>query len=126
MLPGPVFTFELMTTARRGRLYLVRAFYAVVLLVILWAVHSGVGIRHRRRAVLSASAVFRSISVLWNRDRPGGAVLALTPALVAGVIADEKQCKTLHYLMASQLTSSEIVLGKLLVRMLYMLVLWSR
>ena len=46
-------------------------------------------------------------------------VLLLTPALVAGVIADEKQRKTLHYLMASQLTSAEIVLGKLLVRMLY-------
>jgi ABC-type transport system involved in multi-copper enzyme maturation permease subunit len=49
--------------------------------------------------------------------------LALTLALVAGVIADEKQRKTLHYLLASQLTSSEIVLGKLLVRMLYMVVL---
>jgi ABC-type transport system involved in multi-copper enzyme maturation permease subunit len=49
--------------------------------------------------------------------------LALTPALVAGVIADERQRKTLHYLMASRLTSSEIVLGKLLVRMLYMVVL---
>ena len=50
-------------------------------------------------------------------------VLLLTPALVAGVIADEKQRKTLHYLMASQLTSAEIVLGKLLVRMLYVTVL---
>ena len=50
-------------------------------------------------------------------------VLLLTPALVAGVIADEKQRKTLHYLMASQLSSAEIVLGKLLVRMLYVSVL---
>jgi ABC-type transport system involved in multi-copper enzyme maturation permease subunit len=50
-------------------------------------------------------------------------VLVLTPALVAAVIADERQRKTLHYLMASRLTSSEIVLGKLLVRMLYLLVL---
>ena len=40
MLPGPVFNFELMATARRGRFYLVRAFYATVLLVILWTVHS--------------------------------------------------------------------------------------
>ena len=46
-------------------------------------------------------------------------MLVLTPALVAGVIADEKQRKTLHYLMASRLNSAEIVLGKLLVRMLY-------
>ena len=50
-------------------------------------------------------------------------VLLLTPALVAGVIADEKQRKTLHYLMASRLSSAEIVLGKLLVRMLYVTVL---
>ena len=50
-------------------------------------------------------------------------MLLLTPALVAAVIADEKQRKTLHYLMASRLTSIEIVLGKLLVRMLYVLVL---
>src|SRR5262249_41620129 len=50
-------------------------------------------------------------------------VLALTPALVAGVIADEKQRKTLHYLLASRFTSAEIVLGKLSVRMLYLGVL---
>ena len=50
-------------------------------------------------------------------------VLVLTPPLVAGVIADEKQRKTLHYLMASRLSSAEIVLGKLLVRMLYVTVL---
>ena len=50
-------------------------------------------------------------------------MLVLTPALVAGVIADEKQRKTLHYLLASRLTSPEIVLGKLLVRMLYVGVL---
>ena len=31
MLPGPVFNFELMATARRSRFYLIRAFYAVVL-----------------------------------------------------------------------------------------------
>jgi hypothetical protein len=40
MLPGPVFTFELMTTARRGRFYLIRAFYAAILFVILWSVHA--------------------------------------------------------------------------------------
>jgi ABC-type polysaccharide/polyol phosphate export permease len=49
--------------------------------------------------------------------------LALTPALVARVVADEKQRKTLHYLLASRLTSPEIALGKLLVRMLYLAVL---
>ena len=40
MLPGPVFNFELMATARRSRFYLVRAFYGVILLLILWGIHS--------------------------------------------------------------------------------------
>jgi ABC-type transport system involved in multi-copper enzyme maturation permease subunit len=46
------------------------------------------------------------------------AILAITPALVAGVIAEEKQRKTLQYLLGSCLTSAEIVLGKLFSRMI--------
>ena len=40
MLPGPVFNFELMATARRSRFYLIRAAYAAILFVILWGIHS--------------------------------------------------------------------------------------
>ena len=36
MIPGPVFQFELLTTARRGRYYLMRSAYALTLLLILW------------------------------------------------------------------------------------------
>jgi ABC-2 family transporter protein len=123
MLPGPVFTFELMTTARRGRLYLVRAFYAVLLLVILWTVHSA-WVSETGGELTSRQVKFFGLSAFFGIAIGQELLaLALTPALVAGAIADEKQRKTLHYLMASQLTSSEIVLGKLLVRMLYMLVL---
>jgi ABC-type transport system involved in multi-copper enzyme maturation permease subunit len=50
-------------------------------------------------------------------------VLTLTPALVAGVIADEKRRKTLHYVLASRLTGPEIVIGKLMARMLHLGVL---
>ena len=46
-------------------------------------------------------------------------LLCLLPALVAGVIADEHQRKTLHYLLASRLSSLEIVLGKLGARLLH-------
>ena len=49
----------------------------------------------------------------------GIAVLLLTPTLVAGVIADERQRKTLHYLLASRLSSGEIILGKLAARLLH-------
>ena len=122
MLPGPVFTFELMTTARRSRFYLARAFYAAVLFMILWSVHSawtsGTGGELPSKQVKwFAFSAFCGIA--FGQEI---LALALTPALVAGVIADEKQRKTLHYLLASQLTSSEIVLGKLMVRMLYLVV----
>jgi ABC-type transport system involved in multi-copper enzyme maturation permease subunit len=123
MLPGPVFNFELMATARRGRFYLTRAFYAAVLFLILWGVHatwtSETGGELRSEWVpWYAFSTFCSITIGQEI-----LVLLLTPALVAGVIADEKQRKTLHYLMASRLSSAEIVLGKLLVRMLYVTVL---
>src|SRR4029077_1355251 len=49
----------------------------------------------------------------------GLALLCVIPALVAGVIADEHQRKTLHYLLASRLSSAEIVLGKLGARLVH-------
>lgn len=123
MLPGPVFTFEMMTTARRNRFYSIRALYAIILLMIVWTIHSAwtsalegeIPIRMMPWFGLSAfGAVASGQEIL---------VLVLTPALVAGAIADEKRRKTLHYLLASQLTGPEIVLGKLMVRMLYVGVL---
>jgi ABC-type transport system involved in multi-copper enzyme maturation permease subunit len=118
-----VFTFELMTTARRATLYATRAVYSIVLLLILWAIYSSwvaaydgtIPIRMLRWFALSALAGLAAGQELL--------VLLLTPTLVAGVIADEKRRKTLHYLLASRLTGPEIVLGKLLARMLYLWVL---
>jgi ABC-type transport system involved in multi-copper enzyme maturation permease subunit len=119
MLPGPVFAFELRMTARRGRFYAARALYATVLLVILWSVHAGWNSAYdgelpQRMIAWFGFSAFAAI-VLGQ----GVLVLLLTPALVAGAIADEKRRKTLHYLLASQLTGPEIVIGKLMVRMLY-------
>jgi ABC-type transport system involved in multi-copper enzyme maturation permease subunit len=47
----------------------------------------------------------------------------LTPAIVAGTIAEDRQRKVLDYLLASPLSGAEIVLGKLLVRLLYLVIL---
>ena len=49
----------------------------------------------------------------------GAALLCLIPALCAGVMADDYQRKTLHYLLASRLSSLEIVLGKLGARLVH-------
>jgi ABC-type transport system involved in multi-copper enzyme maturation permease subunit len=53
------------------------------------------------------------------------AVLVMVPAIFAGTIADEKQRKTLHYLMASQLSSAEIVADKVLGRMPHLAVMMA-
>ena len=45
------------------------------------------------------------------------AILLLIPPLFGGAITDEKQRKTLHYLMASRLSGAEIVLDKVLGRL---------
>ena len=45
------------------------------------------------------------------------AILLLIPPIFGGAITDEKQRKTLHYLMASQLSGAEIVLDKVLGRL---------
>jgi ABC-type transport system involved in multi-copper enzyme maturation permease subunit len=125
MLPGPVFQVELITTARRRRYFFLRVLYGLILLLVVWFNYT--------QTFWRASAGSGELSVHQMSQFAGQtfaaflttqtcAVLLLTPALVAGVIADEKQRKTLHYLLASQLTSGEIVLGKLLARMLHIAV----
>src|SRR5262245_10964987 len=91
VLPGPVFVFELLTTSRRGRFYLARGFYALVLLMVLWTVYSSWsqaydGELTNKQVQWFAISVFFSIAIGQEV-----LVLVLTPALVAGVIADEKQ-----------------------------------
>ena len=122
MLPGPVFEFELLTTARRGRLYAVRAGFAGLILLILWQVHAAWieetgGELSPRLAARFAFQTFLAVAAAQL-----ALILILVPALVAGVIADEKRRKTLHYLMASRLDGLEIVVGKLLARMLHVAV----
>lgn len=118
MLPGPVFRFELLTTARRPRYFVARTLYGLFLLYVLWQEH--VSWRHQPFLVtfesMSHFAQSTFMAFAWAQ---GFALIALVPALLAGTIADEHQRKTLHYLLASRLTSREIVLGKLCARLLY-------
>ncbi len=122
MLPGPVFQVELLTTARRRRYYAIRTLYGLALLILLVSnygpmgmggnsAHSTATLSTFGRRMFASFAIFQSI-----------ALLGLTPALVAGAIADEARRKTLHYLLASRLSGGEIVLGKLLARLLHVFV----
>jgi ABC-type transport system involved in multi-copper enzyme maturation permease subunit len=123
MLPGPVFNAELITTSRRARYYVLRSAYGLLLLFFIWESNSSMleplatdpgrelTIQEMSRLGWVLFATFLSTQAIC--------VLVLTPALVAGVIADERQRKTLDYLLSSRLTSAEIVLGKLSARLLH-------
>ncbi len=128
---GPVLRSEMITTARRPRYYVARAVYGLILLYVLWEQQStwlwaqavsrqfvgfrgaAIGGTHEQIRRFAESAFVNFIGV------QGLVLLCLIPALVAGVIADEYQRKTLHYLLASRLSSAEIVLGKLGARLLH-------
>jgi ABC-type transport system involved in multi-copper enzyme maturation permease subunit len=122
MLGGPLFEFELLTTPRKKRFYAVRAAYALLILFVFWQIHAiwyaGTdGVMTTRQMASFAYSIFASVALAQMV-----LILVLIPALVAGAIADEKQRKTLHYLLTSRLSGAEIVLGKLLARMIHVLV----
>src|SRR5580704_17473643 len=110
---GPVVRYELITKARRGRFYLVRVVYGLFLLLQLWGLFQTWQMNHPAGGKIAEVHEFAEDAFIQFAWIQGLALLCVIPALVAGVIADEHQRKTLHYLLASRLSSAEIVLGKL-------------
>ena len=121
---GPIVEFELKTSTRKRRFYLLRSAYGVFLLYLIWVNYSlfldrKIDDTFTPREIATINlAIFGMIAVFQYLF-----VLVLTPALVAGAIADEKRRKTLHYLLISRLTGGEIVFGKIVVRMFHLAVL---
>ena len=126
MIFGPVLPVELVTSSRRVRYFIVRVVYAAILLITLWTQYeSSMAWRVSGGVPLSPSVMadfarefFQSFAVVQLL-----AVLVLTPALVAGAVAEEKERKTIEYLLVTDLRDQEIVLGKLAARMLHLSVL---
>ncbi|MDB5350479.1 MAG: hypothetical protein JWN86_1726 [Planctomycetota bacterium] len=128
MLPGPVFIGELRTTARCARHYVARTILGFVLLVVIGCVYRLVAIESDAAdGTLMGEALqrFASMCYVGIIVTQGIAVVAFTPAIVAGTVAGERARRTLHDLLASDLTSAEIVLGKLAGRLLDVFVLMS-
>ncbi len=119
MMLGPVFAVELLTSARRGRYVLLRVLYAATLLVTLWITWDSFGAPNSPQQMAElATGFFHNVALVQLV-----AVVALTPVLVAGTIAEEKDRRTLEYLLVSDLRNHEIVLGKLAARLLLLVLL---
>jgi ABC-type transport system involved in multi-copper enzyme maturation permease subunit len=115
---GPVFGYDLVRTTRRGRYAILRTVYAVALFLFILALYriqpalkpggwvGGAG--GMARFAETFCYTFLAVQFL--------AVVALAPAYVAGAIAEEKDRKTLEFLLATDVRDREIVLGKMAAR----------
>ncbi len=120
MLLGPVFTAEMVTAARRRRYFALRLLFAAGLLLLLWT--CCLGVRNGRdiggELTLSesselATAFFMSFSWITLT-----VTLLVVPAIAAGTIATERDRRTIEYLFATDLSNAEIVLSKLVAKVL--------
>jgi ABC-type transport system involved in multi-copper enzyme maturation permease subunit len=115
--PGPLFALEMVTSARRTRYFIVRVLYAAVLFFALCCTYSS----YNERGGMSDRALIAQFAWIffgifsWLQML---AVAALGPAMAAGTIAQERERRTIEYLFASTLSNAEIVLGKLLARLM--------
>ena len=113
----------MVTSARRVRYFVVRVLYAVVLLLLLWFNYAEASLRasYTGQGTMSIQAVasftqqfFTSFAFVQLI-----AVLLLTPAMIAGAIAQERERRTLEYMLISTLSGGEIVVSKFLARLLH-------
>ncbi len=127
---GPLLYFDLLRTTRRGRTFLLRAAYLGVILASLFLYYylwlpndQRPPLFEPRVGTIQALADFGAsffVAVLLAQFL---AVLVLTPIYTAGAIAEEKERHTLEFLLATQLSSREIILGKLCARLANMALL---
>jgi ABC-type transport system involved in multi-copper enzyme maturation permease subunit len=116
---GPVLFYDMVRVARRSRYIIFRALYVSALLIILtwiWLVwrwdyrYQEGGNQLRLMAEFAEMLFFTFMIVQLSLSA------ILTPAYVAGSIAEEKDRKTLEFLLATDLRNREIVLSKLIAR----------
>jgi ABC-type transport system involved in multi-copper enzyme maturation permease subunit len=118
---GPVLRYDLVRTARRARTYFVRTGYLLALLTVIGLMYLNAAPgRAPGRPSIGELADFGG-RVFWTF---AGAqfvlIVLLAPAYTAGAVAEERQKKTLPFLLATDLRNREIVLGKLLSRLAHL------
>jgi len=119
---GPVFAREVAISPRRSRLYVARAGYPLILLVLMstaWLILTGT------QVVRDVGDLARFGAILFQILSPLQLALAVffSALLAASAVAQEKDRHTLDLLLITRLSNSELVLGKLLASLLSVVVL---
>ncbi len=113
---GPVFKYEWIVATRRWQLYAVRSLFVLAILAAISLFWMTAGpeadtITTDNLAMLGA-AVYGAM--VWIQITM---VLLIAPAMTAGAVCLDKSRGTLDHLLATDLSNTEIVLGKLAVRL---------
>ncbi len=113
---GPVLFYDMVRLARRGRYFLLRLLYGGIILFVMfcyWTASPGVSEDAAQNYYAALAMAFFNL-LLWVQMI---AICVLTPAYVGGAIAEEKERRTLEFMLASDLRNREIVLSKLVARL---------
>jgi ABC-2 type transport system permease protein len=126
---GPVFTKEMIELARRSRYYFVRVFYGLAILFVLWITFSSYGWRLNQpgASVIHLMAEFASMMFHSVATLQFIALFEFVPMFLCGVVAGEREERTLELLFTTTLNDREIILGKMLSRLVvfWLLILMS-
>jgi ABC-type transport system involved in multi-copper enzyme maturation permease subunit len=111
---GPILPYDLITSSRRVRWYVLRFLLASLMLFVLWKAAERFddqvewygGSRENAKAAFASEfyVAFASIHLT--------AALLLATAFLGGSIADERRRRILEFMFATDLTNREIILGK--------------
>jgi ABC-type transport system involved in multi-copper enzyme maturation permease subunit len=118
-LVGPVLFYDLIRAARRVRFVAVRTLYALFvsfilcwMFVILCLQRHGWEQPYQQMANFATNFLYAFLMIQFLT------VVFLTPAYTAGAVAEEKERKTLEFILATDLRDREVVLGKMIARLL--------
>src|SRR6185369_4754291 len=105
---------DLVRTSRRARYFVMRFFFALVLFLLVYVLYVSIlgsvtAERAARQALINFAEYFGYAYLVIQYFL----VLLLTPAYVGSAIAEEKEKRTLEFLLATDLRPQEIVFGKL-------------
>jgi ABC-type transport system involved in multi-copper enzyme maturation permease subunit len=115
---GPMLFYDLLRIARRSRYFLFRGLYSLVLSLLLawfyliWAIDRPANTMSANEMAQFAESFFYTFLCVQFL-----VVIVLTPAYTAGAVAEEKERKTLEFILATDLRNREIVLSKLASRL---------
>jgi ABC-type transport system involved in multi-copper enzyme maturation permease subunit len=114
---GPMLFYDLLMIGRRKRYFFMRALYALVLAVLVcWMYLIFYLENNQGRMQIHNMASFANTFFQTFMGVQFVIIVLLTPAYTAGAVADEKDRKTLEFLLATDLRNREIVLSKFMSR----------